>query len=71
MFEHRQDQMEQMLKSSDEFRAIYNKHQELDKRVSAAEEGTQPMDDLSLNQLKKKKLQAKDKLDRLLSTGDA
>ena len=71
MFEHRQDQMEDLLKSSDEFRAIYNRHQELDKRVTAAEEGSEPMDDLSLAQLKKKKLQAKDKLAKLMSIGNA
>ncbi len=71
MFEHRQDKMEKLLKNNDEFRAIYNRHQELDKRVTAAEEGVQPMDDLSLNQLKKKKLQAKDQLARLMSAGNA
>jgi uncharacterized protein YdcH (DUF465 family) len=67
MFEHRQEQMEQMLKSNDEFRAIYNRHQQLDKQVTAAEEGEEPMDDLTLSQLKKKKLQAKDQLARLMA----
>jgi uncharacterized protein YdcH (DUF465 family) len=71
MFEHRQDQLNELLKSSDEFRAIYNRHQELDKQVTAAEDGSHPMDDLTLNQLKKKKLQAKDKLARLMSAGNA
>jgi len=71
MFEHRQDKMEALLKSSDEFRAIYNRHQALDRQVTAAEEGSEPMDDLTLAQLKKKKLQAKDQLARLLSTGNA
>ncbi len=71
MFEHRQSQMEQMLKSNAEFRAIYNRHQELDKQVTAAEEGDHPMDDLALSQLKKKKLQAKDQLNRLLAAGNA
>ncbi len=71
MFEHRQDKMHNLLKSNAEFRAIYNRHQELDKRVTAAEEGSQPMDDLTLNQLKKRKLQAKDQLARLMSVGNA
>jgi uncharacterized protein YdcH (DUF465 family) len=71
MFEHRQEQMEQMLKSNDEFRAIYNRHQQLDKQVTAAEEGEEPMDDLTLSQLKKKKLQAKDQLARLMAHGNA
>ena len=71
MFEHRQDQMEDMLKSSEEFRRLYNKHQELDKRVTQAEEGSRPMDDLALHQLKKEKLFAKDQLNRLMSAGNA
>ncbi len=68
MFEHRQNQMEQLLKENDEFRRIYNHHQDLDKRVSAAELGTAPMEDLALNQLKKEKLFAKDQLARIMNT---
>ena len=68
MFEHRQQQLEQMLKSSEEFRRIYNHHQELDKRVSAAELGTAPMEDLALNKLKKEKLYAKDRLARMMDS---
>ena len=44
MFEHRQDKMESMMKESEDFRRIYNHHQKLDKRVTAAELGTAPMD---------------------------
>jgi len=68
MFEHRQDKMEQLLTENTEFRRIYNRHQELEKRVSAAETGTAPMGDLALNQLKKEKLWAKDKLARLMDS---
>ena len=66
MFEHRQQQMETLLKENEEFRRIYNHHQELDKRVSAAELGTAPMEDLALNQLKKEKLYAKDQLAQMM-----
>ncbi len=69
MFEHRQDQVQEMLENSDEFRAIYNRHQMLDKQVTAAEEGDEPMDDVTLVQLKKKKLLAKDQLARILGSG--
>lgn len=69
MFEHRQDQMQEMLKRSDEFRAIYNRHQKLEKQVIEAEEGNRPMDELALSQLKKKKLQMKDRLNHLMSNG--
>ena len=53
MFEHRQNKMEELMKENEDFRRIYNQHQELDKRVTAAELGTAPMDDLALNRLKK------------------
>lgn len=62
MFEHRQNELDELIKENDDFRRIYDRHQELDKRVTAAELGTAPMEDLALNQLKKEKLWAKDKL---------
>ena len=66
MFEHRQDKMEKLMKENDEFLRVFNRHQELDKRVTAAEVGTAPMEDLALNQLKKEKLWAKDQLARIM-----
>lgn len=71
MFEHRQNKMEELMKDSEDFRRIYNRHQELDKRVAAAELGTAPMDHLALNQLKKEKLWAKDRLATLMDTVQA
>lgn len=62
MFEHRQNKMDELMKENEDFRRIYNRHQALDKRVTAADLGTAPMEDLALNQLKKEKLWAKDKL---------
>ncbi len=66
MFEHRQQQMEKMMKENPDFLRIFNRHQELDKRVAEAEVGTSPMEDLALVKLKKEKLMAKDKLARML-----
>jgi len=66
MFEHHQEEMEKLMKENEDFLRIYNRHQELDKRVAAAETGTAPMEDLALNQLKKEKLWAKDKLARIM-----
>ena len=66
MFEHHQQEMEKLMKENEDFLRIYNRHQELDKRVSAAETGTAPMEDLALNQLKKEKLWAKDQLARIM-----
>lgn len=68
MFEHRKDQLEQLLKENKEFLNVYNKHQELDERVTAAELGTAPMDDIALHQLKKEKLYAKDQLARMMDS---
>ncbi|NND45619.1 MAG: DUF465 domain-containing protein [Xanthomonadales bacterium] len=68
MFEHRRDLMEKMMKDNEEFRRIFNRHQELDKRVTEAELGTKPMEDLALNQLKKEKLWAKDQLAQLMDS---
>ena len=71
MFEHRRDQMDLMMKENENFRRIYNRHQALDKQVTAAELGTAPMDDLALNKLKKEKLLAKDKLANLMDATPA
>ena len=66
MFEHHQEEMEKLMKENGDFLRIYNRHQELDKRVTAAEVGTAPMEDLALNQLKKENLWAKDQLARIM-----
>ena len=71
MFEHRQNRMEELMKENEDFRRIYNQHQELDTRVTAAELGTAPMDDLALNRLKKEKLWAKDRLAMLMDASPA
>ncbi len=66
MFERRQDQLEKLRNENAEFRRIYNRHQELDKRVAAAETGDAPLGDMALNQMKKEKLRAKDQLARMM-----
>ncbi len=68
MFEHRQEKMERMKQENEDFLRVFNRHQELDNRVTAAEVGTAPMEDLALNQLKKEKLWAKDQLARMMDT---
>lgn len=71
MFENRKDQMNVMLKDNEEFRRLYNRHQQLEKRVLAAEYGTAPMESLALNQLKREKLFTKDKLTRIMEQSQA
>ena len=71
MFEHRKKKLDELIKENEDFRRIYDRHQELDKRVTAAELGTAPMEDLALNQLKKEKLWVKDKLAILMDAAQA
>lgn len=71
MFEHHREEMEKLMKENEDFLRIYNRHQELDKKVTAAETGTAPMADLALNKLKKEKLRAKDQLARIMDASRA
>jgi uncharacterized protein YdcH (DUF465 family) len=71
MFSNQKNTMEKLIEENEDFRRIYNRHQELDKRVTAAELGTAPMEDLALNQLKKEKLWIKDKLAVFMNEAEA
>ena len=71
MFEHEQETVQELLSDNDEFRRLFEKHQDLHKQVRAAEIGAAPMDDLSLVRLKKEKLLAKDRMARIMSTYQA
>ena len=62
MFEHHQEEMEKLMNENEDCLRLYNRHRELDKRVTAAEVGPAPREDLALNQLKTEKLWAKDQL---------
>ena len=67
MFEHRQEQMHEMLQSNQNFRRLYEQHQALDQRLAAASNGENPMDDVQMSSIKKQKLQAKDILTQLIN----
>ena len=67
MFENQPETaVEALLQSDEEFRELFRRHQELDKKVLDAELGTLPLDDLTLVKMKKEKLLAKDRLTRML-----
>lgn len=68
MFDEENDSstIKHLLQDNDEFRELYNRHRELDKRVHAAEVGAKPMEDLALVQLKKEKLWARDRMTQML-----
>lgn len=66
MFEGQpQNEVEAMIKSDPEFRQLYHRHRELDKQVLDAELGVLPLDDVTLAQMKREKLHAKDRLTRM------
>jgi uncharacterized protein YdcH (DUF465 family) len=66
MFENQQrDDIEALMKSDSEFRRLYQHHQELDSKVHDAEIGVLPIDDITLVGMKKEKLQAKVRLQRM------
>lgn len=69
MFEERSpDELESLLKSSSEFKQLYQQHKDLDRRVMNAELGITPVDDLTLGRMKREKLAAKDRLVRMADT---
>lgn len=72
MFENQAgSEIEALLKSDEEFRELFRRHQELDKQVLDAELGVLPLDDVSLVKMKKEKLHAKDRLTRILESSRA
>ena len=63
MFEERpQPEIDALMKSNPEFKQLYQRHKDLDKKVMDAELGVLPIDDITLAQMKREKLAAKDRL---------
>lgn len=66
MFEGQpQAEIEALIKADPEFKQLYQRHRELDKKVTDAELGVLPIDDNTLGQMKREKLAAKDRLLRM------
>ena len=69
MFEGQpQAELDKLIQGHPEFKQLYQRHKELDKKVLDAELGVLPMDDTTLAQMKREKLAAKDRLTRLYDT---
>jgi uncharacterized protein YdcH (DUF465 family) len=69
MFENQQrDDVEALMKADAEFRRLYQHHRELDSKVHDAEIGVLPIDDMTLSGMKKEKLHAKERLQRMWDT---
>ena len=66
MFEGQpQSEIEAMMKADPEFRQLYHHHRELNKKCMDAELGVLPISDVTLGQMKREKLAAKEKLLRM------
>ncbi len=70
MFEEQpQQEIDALMRANPEFRQLYQRHRDLDKKVMDAELGVLPIDDVTLNQMKREKLAAKDRLVRMYDAG--
>jgi len=66
MFEEQpQLEIDALIKANPEFKQLYQRHRDLDKKVMDAELGVLPIDDVRLHQMKREKLAAKDRLIQL------
>ncbi|MEO5595585.1 MAG: YdcH family protein [Lysobacteraceae bacterium] len=72
MFETQpRDELDAILRADSEFRQLYHRHRELDKRVLDAELGVLPLDDNTLGQMKREKLHTKDRLTQMFAHKNA
>jgi uncharacterized protein YdcH (DUF465 family) len=66
MFENQQrDDVEKFINTDADTRRLFYRHQELDTKLHDANIGVLPIDDTSLAGLKKEKLRAKEKLEKM------
>jgi uncharacterized protein YdcH (DUF465 family) len=65
MFEGQPQAEVEALMHNPEFKQLYQRHKQLDKQVLDAELGVLAVDDITLSQMKREKLAAKDRLTRI------
>ena len=68
MFEYDQEIVETLLHRNDQFKLLYDQHSNLKAKVRDANQGTLPLDDLTIENLKKEKLLLKDKMAGIIRT---
>lgn len=66
MFEFDREIVDSLLAENSDFKRLYDKHVELKQRVKDANLGTDPIDDYSLENMKKEKLLLKDRMAHLI-----
>ncbi len=62
MFEFEKEIVDDLLKINDNFRRMYNKHNQLNRKVDNANQRAESIDEFSLETLKKEKLLLKDRM---------
>ena len=67
MSDNEQKVLERLLEHSDEFRGLYDRHNDLKAKVRDAELGHVPMDSMRLGELKREKLRTKDRMALLIA----
>ena len=66
MFEGQpQTEIDALIKADPEFKQLYQRHRELNKKVADADLGVLPIDDTTLGRMKREKLAAKQRLIRI------
>ncbi|MEE8267186.1 MAG: DUF465 domain-containing protein [Acidiferrobacterales bacterium] len=66
MFEHDQKIVQQLLSENFDFKLLYVKHQKLNDKVDKAGSGVLPLDDVTLENMKKERLLLMDKMALLI-----
>lgn len=66
MFEYDQDIVQELLVADERFKRLHQQHAHLKIQVREAAIGVHPLDDLTLNRLKRQKLLAKDKMAHMI-----
>lgn len=67
MFENDHDIVDSLLQEDSNFKHLYDKYSEIKQRVSEANHGEHPMDDMFLEALKKEKLYMKDRMTAIIA----
>jgi uncharacterized protein len=68
MFEYDQEIVNSLLNNNNDFKRLYDKHDLLKNTVKEANEGNVDMDQLSLEELKKVKLDLKDRMSLIIES---
>ena len=66
MFEYDKHIVDSLLSENNDFKRLYDKYDVIKQRVTEANAGTIPIDDFSLEKMKKEKLQLKDRMAHMI-----